>query len=298
MKEIFLPSDFDGLKLAINVYEIENAKGVVQIIHGMCEHKERYDHLCDFLNTLGYIAVISDNRGHGKSINEDNPMGHFGNEGMKALIADQLTITNYINQTYSLPVTIYAHSMGTIIARVYLQEHADLISRVILSGIPCYQSGASMGIAVANFLALFKGKKGHSKLMTNLVTGQFNKKIKKPISLNAWISYNEENVKNYDNDELCGIPFTIWGYKTLFNLVKQMHKKKAYLDLNPNLPILILVGEDDPCTGYEKGLLDSKSILDYNFNNVELKKFSNMRYEIINEINYLDVFKEIKFFLS
>ncbi|UKI49696.1 MAG: lysophospholipase [Clostridium sp.] len=120
--------------------------------------------------------MISDNRGHGKSINEDNPMGHFGNEGMKALIADQLTITNYINQTYSLPITIYAHSMGTIIARVYLQEHADLISRTILSGIPCYQSGASMGIIVAKCLALFKGKKGHSKLMTNLVTGQFNKK--------------------------------------------------------------------------------------------------------------------------
>ena len=33
----------DGYKLDLHIFETENARGCVQIIHGMEEHKERYD---------------------------------------------------------------------------------------------------------------------------------------------------------------------------------------------------------------------------------------------------------------
>lgn len=298
MKELFIPSDYDGFMIAIHIYEVENAKGLVQIVHGMCEHKERYAHLCKFLNSLGFIAAISDNRGHGASTSEEFPLGYFGKNGKDALVEDQVTITNYLANSYNTQPILYAHSMGTIISRVYLQKHSDLISKVVLTGIPCYQSGARAGIFLSNLLTIFKGRKEKSKLLTNLVTGQFNKAVKEPISENEWISYNKENVKAYDSDELCGVPFTISGYKTLLQLVVQMHKKKHYEKTSPNLPILILVGKDDPCTGGEKGVAASLKTLKHTFHNVELKIFNEMRHEIINEEQFELVFDVIKEFIK
>ena len=40
----------DGLKLSCIYAKCENAKGCVQIIHGMIEHKERYFELINRLN--------------------------------------------------------------------------------------------------------------------------------------------------------------------------------------------------------------------------------------------------------
>ena len=43
-------------------------KGVIQIAHGMNEHKERYIDFMNFLAENGYASFINDHRGHGKSI--------------------------------------------------------------------------------------------------------------------------------------------------------------------------------------------------------------------------------------
>lgn len=40
----------DGTDLALSVYEVPNAKGVVQVIHGMMEHRGRYERLALELN--------------------------------------------------------------------------------------------------------------------------------------------------------------------------------------------------------------------------------------------------------
>ena len=43
----------------------EKLRGLVQISHGMCEHKERYLPFMEYLARHGYGAVIHDHRGHG-----------------------------------------------------------------------------------------------------------------------------------------------------------------------------------------------------------------------------------------
>ena len=76
MEEFTLKAD-DGLDLSIALFEIENPAAIVQIIHGMKEHKERYYDFIHFLNETGFSVVISDNRGHGKSLNDKFPLGHM-----------------------------------------------------------------------------------------------------------------------------------------------------------------------------------------------------------------------------
>ena len=46
-------------------------KGVVQIAHGMIEHRAKYKAIAEFLAKNGFIVAINDHRGHGDSVNCD-----------------------------------------------------------------------------------------------------------------------------------------------------------------------------------------------------------------------------------
>ena len=64
-KTVYLTSKQDGLKLHVLLMEPEGEpKGIVQIVHGMAEHKERYEPFMEMLCKHGYISVIHDHRGH------------------------------------------------------------------------------------------------------------------------------------------------------------------------------------------------------------------------------------------
>ena len=66
-REFTLQSKYDNLALSCAEYTAEgvtqtNAKGVVQIVHGMCEYKERYEGFIDYLtqNGLSYSRTITE----------------------------------------------------------------------------------------------------------------------------------------------------------------------------------------------------------------------------------------------
>ena len=60
----------DNLELDTFYEKAEKPKAVVVIVHGMVEHKERYEYFMSKLKEAGYTSIIADLRGHGKSINE------------------------------------------------------------------------------------------------------------------------------------------------------------------------------------------------------------------------------------
>ena len=283
----------DGYELDIHVFEAKKPKAIVQVVHGMEEHQERYERFAEFLVANGFTVVTSDMRGHGMSAKE---LGHFKDKnGYIDLICDQVEITKFINEKFAeLPVYLFAHSMGTIITRVLLQNHSENYQKVVLSGYPNYQSGAMAGIAITNIIKFFHHPKYKSKFVQNLAVGSFNKKIKNAKTPVDWVSANQQNVENYLSDPLCGIGFTVSAFNDLFHLVIKMHKSKNYLDVNNNLQILMLRGTDDPCTGGEKGAEDSRKVLiDAGFKNLLHIDYEGMRHEILNETDYLKVQNDI-----
>lgn len=299
MKEIIINSNYDNLKLNLNVYEVQNPVAVVQVIHGMMEHQLRYQELATKLNSIGLTVITSDLRGHGhKTTDED--LGYMGDKKpWEALISDQLTITKHIKDNYpNLPIYLFGHSMGTIITRNLLQKNDNLYQKVILSGAPCNQPLAKIGIIVANIIGLFKGQRYKSKLLENMTLGPFNKSIKNPKTSSDWLSYNEINVFNYSEDKYCGFPFTVSAYKALYHLLCSMSKRKKYQVLNKNLPILMIVGKDDPCTGGVKGVKGSLKLL-YNLGyNISAQSYDDMRHEILNEKNPEYVYNDIIHFFQ
>ena len=67
MKIENIVSEKDKLKLEAAILEPKiKPKGIIQISHGMSEHKERFYEFMKYLSENGYICVIHDHRGHGE----------------------------------------------------------------------------------------------------------------------------------------------------------------------------------------------------------------------------------------
>ena len=62
MENIVLKAS-DGYALSLAVFESEHPRGYIQIIHGMEEHKERYEAFAEQLRQVGFTVVTSDMRG-------------------------------------------------------------------------------------------------------------------------------------------------------------------------------------------------------------------------------------------
>ncbi len=283
----------DGYKLDLHIFESKEKKGIVQLIHGMEENQDRYSNFALFLSKQGYTVITSNLRGHGKNA---PILGFFDKkDGAKLLIKDQEIILNYIKQRYKVKsIYLFAHSMGTIITRNLLQNNSMSYEKVVLTGYPNYRIGAIFGTWIANILIFFKGPKYYSNFLHNRVTSTFNSKVEKPKTNIDWLSYNEENIKEYSNDEYCGESFKVSALKDLFILLRNMNKKKKYHNINKNIKILMLRGADDPCTGFDKGSKKSiKFLKKVGFFNINEKKYSNMRHEVLNEKNQQEVYTDI-----
>lgn len=287
----------DGYELSLAVFEAKNPKAVIQFIHGMEEYKERYDAFAEYLCSKGYTCVTSDLRGHGKSA---PLLSHISNKkGDKLIISDQKEIRKYIKKTYKdLPLYLFGHSMGTIISRVLMQTDGTKYAKVALSGYVNPNPIAGVGNALTKCVKLFKGSKGHSKLINGLAVGAFNKTIENPRTPLDWLSYNEENVDKYIADPLCGVEFTLGSFDALMSLLSKMGKARKYKSVKEDTPILLIAGKDDPCTGFDKGRASSKALLEkVGYKNVEVVTLDNMRHEILNEKENQKVYEELlKFF--
>ncbi len=293
MEKIIIKSNYDKQNLYLNLYEIDSPKAIVQVVHGMKEHQLRYEDFAKFLNKNGYVVITSDLRGHGPNA---TLLGYMeGKKPWEALVEDQVTITQYIQKRFpNLDVNLFAHSMGTIISRNLIQQHADDYKKIVLSGVPGYQAAASFGVLMANLIGCFKSNTYVSRFLEKQTLGAFEKSVKNAKTPADWVSVSETNIQNYLNDPYCNIPFTVSAYKALYHLVKGMHKSKNYVVTNPDKPILMLVGALDPCPLGDKGLRDSISTLQKaGYTNISFKKYENMRHEILNEDNHSIVYEDI-----
>ena len=77
-REYFV-SEADGLKIsALAVCPDEKPyRGILQLVHGMSEHKERYEPFMEYMAAEGYLTVIHDHRGHGASIRQKEDLGYM-----------------------------------------------------------------------------------------------------------------------------------------------------------------------------------------------------------------------------
>ena len=288
----------DGYALSVRVFDVPGPRAVIQCVHGMEEHQDRYVPFASFLREGGLAVVTSDLRGHGKTAPK---LSHIADrDGDRLLIEDQEAILAAIQRRWpGVPVFLFGHSMGTIIARRLLQTRSVAYDRVVLSGYPNPQAAAKAGILLTRCLAAFKGPAGHSGLIDGMVLGGFSKAVPDAETPQDWLSFNRENVQAYQKDPLCGVPFTLGSYDALFRLMAAIDRPELYREVRAELPILLISGADDPCTGGEKGRADSLDRLTRaGFRKIRVETLPGMRHEILNEEKRDTVFRMIRDFYS
>lgn len=293
-----IKSEKDDLNLSVSIIEPKGeAKGIVQISHGMAEHKERYYDFMKYLSENGYICVIHDHRGHGASVKDEKDLGYFYSENIDFIVDDLYKITKYIKNKYpNLKVTLFSHSMGTLVARNYLKKYDNEINKIILCGPPTKNSLSTVGIIIAKILNLFYKKNTPNKILNNMTFGNYNKKEKLE---NGWISENIENVKKYNEDKLCGYIFTTNGFINLYKLMKKAFNKKDWKLKNKELKLYVIAGENDPVI-QNKIKFESlvKFLKEIGYRNVKSKLYKNMKHEILNEKDNKKVYEDILNFIN
>ena len=295
-----LKSNFDGLQIAGKVIAPNmEAKGIVQICHGMAEHRKRYYDFMRYLANEGFVCVVHDHRGHGESVYSSDDWGYFYEDSGKAIVEDAYQVSCYIQQQYpNLPLYLFGHSMGSLVVRNYLQEHDDMLDKLIVCGSVSQQSVVGFAIVLTKLISLFKGDRHRSKLLRTLVLGSNDKKFKGN-EFNRWLSTNEENVKEYNRMPDTGFMFTNNGYLNLFRLMKDCYRKNLYKVKNTNISVLFVAGEDDPIIVSKDKWLDSQEYLkNLGYRDVSGVLYPGLRHEILKEKNKDTVYRDILNFIN
>ena len=97
-------------------------KAVVQIVHGIAEHMDRYDDFMLFLASNGFLVVGDDHLGHGKSIDKPEDIGFFAERnGWTYAVQDEEILRSAMKINYpDIPIIVFGHSMGSFLTRTHL----------------------------------------------------------------------------------------------------------------------------------------------------------------------------------
>lgn len=270
---------------------ISDYKGIIQIIHGMQEHINRYNEFAEFLAEKGYIVYGHDQLGHGNS-KTDKDEGFFDKkDGYLRLVDDVHILQKQIRQEYpSLPYIMLGHSMGSLILRIYLTIYDDNIDKAILMGTSGREKNLRSGLILAKLIKIFRGEKYKSKKLYELVQGSFNKQFKNANNNLEWITSNIEKQGEYKNDSKCGIRFTTSAYVDLLKMNIYLNIKDN-IAKTKNIPLLFISGDYDPVGENGEGIYRVYNKLrKEGKTQVYVKLYRDARHEILNEPVKLDVY--------
>ena len=102
----------------------------------MAEHIGRYEEFAHYLAGKGYIVSGHDHRGHGKTAKMNGIKGHFADEdGFDRVVQDAYEVISTSTEAISIPAFYYfGHSMGSFVARRYIQLHGSEVDLALFSG--------------------------------------------------------------------------------------------------------------------------------------------------------------------
>ena len=291
-----LTSKVDALPLAVLVCRGEGEpKGVFQIVHGMCEHKERYIPFMEYLASKGYASVIHDHRGHGESVRSAEDLGYFYEGGWQALVEDIRTVNGWAHRQWpGLPVLLFGHSMGSMAVRSYTKRYDDTIDALFVCGCPSFNSGAAVGKLLSRAIGAVRGTRHRPKLIQKMAFGGYARKFAGESSPNCWVCSDISTVEKYDADPLCNYMFTANGFENLFSLMQDCYSREGWKMSRPDLPVRFVSGADDPCLISPKAFAGAvENMRKAGYVDVGSHLYPGMRHEILNEKGREKVWEDI-----
>ncbi len=296
MKNFRIDASSDKLELAVALFTPQtDAKGIVQLVHGMCEHKERYYGFMEWLCANGYVCICHDHRGHGEIAQAAGDLGYMGKGGWKAMVEDAKLVTEWVRREYpGLKLTLLGHSMGSMVVRSLVKRYDNLVDSLIVCGCPSDNPVKGAGKFLADAISLFCGPKSRPRLLQNLSFGSFNKAFENEGWPCAWVCSDPKILEEYHKDPLCTFQFTANGFSALLGLMKDCYSVKGWAMRNPSMPVHFISGAEDPCAVSEKAIREAaEKMRKVGYGNVDLKLYLGMRHEILNETGKQEVWDDV-----
>ncbi|MGI6229992.1 MAG: alpha/beta fold hydrolase [Tractidigestivibacter sp.] len=300
-EQITFPST-DGISTVYGFlwWPAEDAKprGVVQLVHGMAEHIERYDDFARYLAGEGFLVAGHDQIGHGRT----TPPEHWGElpirNGAEILVEDVDKLRKIVQKRIGaeIPYFLFGHSMGSFEVRSYIARHAEGLAGAIICGTGYVAPAASKFAKRTSWLSSFLfGENHHSKLIDSMGAGSYSRAIENARTDFDWLSYNRDNVDRYIADPACGFMFSTSGYVALTTLTAEVNTLECASQVPSDLPLLFISGGDDPVGGFGEGVRHAAALArDGGSEDVVVTIYGNMRHEILNEDDHMRVYGDVK----
>jgi len=259
-------------------------RAIVQIAHGLVEHSQRYARFAAALNRAGFGVYANDHRGHGHSAAAADLGFLAASDGWRRCLDDLWTLNRQIAATHSgLPIVLFGHSMGSILARGFAAEHGEALAALVLSGANGRPPAtAALGPPIARFERWRLGPRGKSKLLKAMMFGAFNQPFKPARTEFDWLSRDPAEVDAYIADPLCGFDFSTQLVIDLLDGLKPLLAPSELARIPKRLPIYVMSGARDPVGATLQSLLDAYRASGLG---VTARVYPDARHELLNETN-------------
>ena len=263
----------------------ERIKGIIHISHGMAEYIGRYRWLIKKLNEDGFHVISKDHRGHGKWLdNPNNIQGLFHKQnGWTQVRNDLRELIIETNEKYpDIDQYLFAHSMGSWIGLSAILKPLPIRGLIISGSSKLSKPLIYIQTLLIKIIVLFKGLEGVSSFLDLITIRSYNNKFKPNRTGSDWISTDDHNVDEYEEDKLCGFLVTnsLWldmskGFLEIFDI-------KNYKYVDRDMPILLISGELDAVGDFGKGSPKLARMLNKVFKNVDSVIVKDEKHEVFS----------------
>lgn len=301
--KVFKTNINDGAVLSSYKFIPSKVKAVFLILHGSIEHAKRYFDFAQFLEKAGIAVYTFDQRGHGTTAVKEEDVAYFSDkdDGWYRSVDDVQVFVDMIRKAHpDKKLVLFGHSMGSFLLRNYIAKYPKGVDKAVICGTGDAAAGlVSFGLMLSKMTVKLRGRRYRSKLIQKLVYGTLNDRLKNPRTAYDFISHDENVVDAYIDDNRCGNLVTCEYAREMLSGLTYIGKKKTYDMVNKDLPILIVAGAQDPLAG--KDMADLNKVIDgyksAKIKDLNVKIYSDMRHEILNEIGKEKVYTDIKDFI-
>lgn len=293
----------DGVEVFARRFEPESKpRGVLLVAHGVAEHSGRYERLAERLSKEGWILVVPDHRGHGRTAAASGGRGWFAAEkGFFRVVEDLHAFRLRAERDWpGLPVALLGHSMGSSLARAYIALHGGGLAACALSGIVALPPALAAASGVVVGLGrLLQGGRGIAKFADSITLGGYAKAFEPVRTRNDWLSRDPAQVDAYNADPDCGFTCT-WDFFRDMSEGSAFIAKRSMIERIPKtLPVLILAGSRDP-VGAAIGGVEALAAAyrAAGLADVTAKLYPEGRHEMLNETNRDEVMDDLAAWLD
>ncbi|MFC3041347.1 alpha/beta fold hydrolase [Virgibacillus xinjiangensis] len=266
-------------------------KAIVQIAHGMVEHINRYREFAEYLLERDIFVYGNDHRGHGKTAVKQGRYGYFAErDGFNRVTQDLKEVTDEIRKEYpQAPMFLLGHSMGSFLARNYIQNGNNDLNGAVMMGTGYYPRFVSL---LGRGLSFLLPAQKESKLMHEIAFGSNNRRIANHATRFDWLSSDSKEVQAFLDDPYTDFIPTGRFFYDLMSGLSGIHDRKLIKSVRSDLSLLFISGGQDPVGSYEKGIWRAAHLYERaGVQDIITMLFDEDRHEILHELNREEVFE-------